>query len=144
MLENSTINTWSQRSTPQHTSLQHGPAQESATHPRMRLWAMDAWVPDSSILTDRVRLRAAMYEAATAGGLTVLGERFCDFENEAVTGVLVLAQSHLSLHTWPEYSLANIDLLSYGNTRGEGVLRAIEKKIGAVRTNIKCLSRGLE
>ena len=47
----------------------------------------------------------------------MLAERFCVFPNDAVTGVLVLAQSHLSIHTWPELSLANVDLLSYGDVR---------------------------
>ena len=83
----------------------------------MRLYTMDAWVSDPDVLTDEPRLRAALRAGARAGGATVLDETFCVFSNGAVTGVLVLAQSHLSLHTWPELSLANVDLLSYGDVR---------------------------
>ena len=68
----------------------------------MRLYTMDAWVSDPAVLTDEPTLRAALYAGARAGGAVVLGEEFCIFPNGAVTGVLVLAQSHLSIHTWPE------------------------------------------
>jgi S-adenosylmethionine decarboxylase len=119
------------------------PAEDVVVRPKMHLWAMDAWVPDETILTDRRGLRDVMYDAASLGGLTVLGERFCVFDNSAVTGVLVLAQSHLSLHTWPEYGLANVDLLSYGRANGEDVLHAIGQRLGARRVNVACVVRGL-
>ena len=88
----------------------------------MRLYTIDACVADPAVLTDEPTVRAALRAGAAAGGATVLGEEFCVFPNGAVTGVLVLAQSHLSLHSWPELSLANVDLLSYGDVDGEAVL----------------------
>jgi S-adenosylmethionine decarboxylase len=109
----------------------------------MRLWAMDAWVRHAEILTDLDRLNAILHEAAFAGGATVLGEKFCVFDNGAVTGVLVLAQSHLSIHTWPERRLANVDLLSYGDLGGEEVVRRIGRTIGADHMNVACLMRGV-
>lgn len=109
----------------------------------MRLWAMDAWVRDGTILTDRDRLRSILYTAAVDGGVTVLGEEFCVFDNGAVTGVLVLAQSHLSIHTWPEFSLANVDLLSYGDLRGEDVMHAIGRELDADHVNVACVLRGI-
>jgi S-adenosylmethionine decarboxylase len=111
--------------------------------PSMRLWAMDAWVRNASVLTDLERLRTIMYDAAEAGDVTVLGEEFCVFDNGAVTGVLVLAQSHLSIHTWPEFALANIDLLSYGDLRGADVIRWIGGWLDAERVNVACVLRGL-
>ena len=71
----------------------------------------------------RARLREILLAGAEAGGATVVGEEFHVFPNGAVTGVLVLAQSHLSIHTWPEFALANVDLLSYGHVRADEVLR---------------------
>jgi S-adenosylmethionine decarboxylase len=91
----------------------------------MLLHALDAWVGDAAVLTDAERLRGALYAGAAAGGATVVGEEFHVFPNGAVTGVLVLAQSHLSIHTWPEFSLANVDLLSYGDVRAGDVMRVI-------------------
>ena len=107
----------------------------------MRLHALDAWVGDPSVLTDGDRLRGALHAGAEAGGATVLGEQFCVFPNGAVTGVLVLAQSHLSIHTWPEFSLANVDLLTYGDVRGEEVLEVVCAELGAVRSRVTRIAR---
>jgi S-adenosylmethionine decarboxylase len=115
----------------------------AATELRMRLWTLDVRVGDEAVLTDRDRLREILYEAADLGGAIVVGEHFCVFGNGAVTGVLVLAQSHLSIHTWPERSLASIDLLSCGDLRGETVLHAIEQRLDVRQANISCLVREL-
>jgi S-adenosylmethionine decarboxylase len=109
----------------------------------MRLHALDAWVRRPAVLTNTDRVREILYAGAEAGGATVLGEKFCNFRNGAVTGVLVLAQSHLSIHTWPEYSLANVDLLSYGDLRGEVVLEAICDGLEVDRINLVCIPRSI-
>jgi S-adenosylmethionine decarboxylase len=110
----------------------------------MRLHALDAWVRSTSVLTDAEKIRQTLYAGADAGGATVLGEKFCVFPNGAVTGVLVLAQSHLSIHTWPEHALANIDLLSYGALRGETVLDAICERLDVERVNVTCIPRAID
>ena len=107
----------------------------------MRLHALDAWVRDNAVLTDVDRVARILRTAAEDGGATVLGEKFCVFPNGAVTGVLVLAQSHLSIHTWPEFSLANVDLLSYGTLRGEDVLEAICVELNVERMVLTSLPR---
>jgi S-adenosylmethionine decarboxylase len=104
---------------------------------------MDAWVSDPAVLTDEPRLRAALRAGAEVGGATVLGEEFCVFPNRAVTGVLVLAQSHLCLHTWPELALANVDLLSYGDVSGDDVLAEIRSWLSVTRASITCVPRGV-
>jgi S-adenosylmethionine decarboxylase len=109
----------------------------------MRLYAMDAWVRRPAVLVDVDTLRASLYAAAEAGGATVVGEEFFVFPNGAVTGVLVLAQSHLSIHTWPELSLANVDLLSYGNVRGEVVLAVLGQRLDVERVNVTRIERAV-
>jgi S-adenosylmethionine decarboxylase len=109
----------------------------------MRLYTMDAWVSDPAVLTDKPKLRAALHAGARAGGATVLAEEFCVFANGAVTGVLVLAQSHLSIHTWPELALANVDLLSYGAVRGHDVLAEIRSRLEVERAAVTCVPRAV-
>lgn len=111
--------------------------------PTMRLHTMDVWVRRAAALTDVERIKAILYEGADAGGATVLGEEFCVFPNGAVTGVLVLAQSHLSIHTWPEYALANVDLLTYGDMRGDKVLQSISERLDGVRADVTCIRRAV-
>ena len=109
----------------------------------MRLHAMDAWVRAASVLTDEDELRAVLHAAASAGGATVVGDEFYAFPNGAVTGVLLLAQSHLSIHTWPEFALANVDLLSYGDLRADEALNVICERLGAVRSRVTCIARAI-
>jgi S-adenosylmethionine decarboxylase len=109
----------------------------------MRLHALDAWVRDTAVLTDAGALRAILRAGAEAGGATVVGEEFHVFPNGAVTGVLVLAQSHLSIHTWPEFALANVDLLSYGDVRADEVLRVICERLDVTRSSVSSLRRAV-
>jgi S-adenosylmethionine decarboxylase len=94
------------------------------------------------VLTDRERIRTILHETALSGGATVVGEEFCVFPNDAVTGVLVLAQSHLSIHTWPERSLVNVDLLSCGDLPGEQMLRSVARQLRAEHVTITSVPRG--
>ena len=118
------------------------PLTHHATQP-MRLYAMDAWVRDAAVLTDAAALRDVLRAAADAGGATVVGEEFYAFPNGAVTGVLLLAQSHLSVHTWPELGLANVDLLSCGEIDGNVVLATIRARLDVERASVRCIQRSL-
>jgi S-adenosylmethionine decarboxylase len=109
----------------------------------MRLHAMDAWVRSAAVLTDEDELRAVLHAAASVGGATVVGEEFYAFPNGAVTGVLLLAQSHLSIHTWPELGLANVDLLTCGAIDGDIVLSTIRERLDVERASIRCIPRSL-
>jgi len=105
---------------------------------------MDAWVRDASVLTDADELRAVLQAAAAAGGATVVGEEFYAFPNGAVTGVLLLAQSHLTIHTWPELRLANVDLLTCGDIDGDVVLGVIRECLDVERSRVRCIQRALD
>ena len=118
------------------------PLADHTTRP-MRLYAMDAWVRDAAVLTDEGALSRVLHAAADAGRATVVGEEFYAFPNGAVTGVLLLAQSHLSVHTWPELALANVDLLSCGDIDGNVVLQTIRVRLDVERSRVRCIHRSL-
>jgi len=120
-----------------------GPLPAHHTTQPMRLYAMDAWVRDAAVLTDADELCDVLRAAAGAGGATVVGEVFYAFPNGAVTGVLLLAQSHLSIHTWPELRLANVDLLTCGDIDGGGVLETIRERLGVERASVRRIHRSL-
>jgi S-adenosylmethionine decarboxylase len=120
-----------------------GPSSANHTIQPMRLYAIDAWVRDAAVLTDADELNGVLRAAAADGGATVVGEAFYAFPNGAVTGVLLLAQSHLSVHTWPELRLANIDLLTCGDIDGGVVLDTIRERLDVERASIRCIRRSL-
>jgi S-adenosylmethionine decarboxylase len=127
-----------------HDHLHRLPVSRSFQHEtaiQMRLDTMDALVDDASVLVDREGLRATLYAAASAGGARVIGEAFHVFPNGGVTGVLLLAQSHLSVHTWPELLAANVDLLSYGDVNGEKVLDVVYERLGARGARVASVAR---
>jgi S-adenosylmethionine decarboxylase len=108
----------------------------------MRLYTLDVRVRDPAVLVDRGKLRAVLYAAADKGGARVVGEAFHVFPNGAVTGVLLLAQSHLSIHTWPELALANVDLLTYGDVDGELALAVVREQLDAFDGSVTVTGRG--
>ena len=108
----------------------------------MRLYTMDAWVHDPSVLVDHEGLRTLLHAAAKAGGAQVVGEAFHVFPNGAVTGALLLAQSHLTVHTWPEHGLLNVDLLSCGPVDGNAVFALIREGLGTRRARVSRVARG--
>jgi S-adenosylmethionine decarboxylase len=99
-------------------------------------YAVDVWVDDVSILTDEAALLDVLRAAAASGDALVLGESAHRFPNGAVTIVLVLSQSHLSVHTWPEHGAANVDLLTCGRLNGDRMIDYLERELKPVRCNI--------
>jgi S-adenosylmethionine decarboxylase len=65
------------------------------------------------------------------------------FPNGAVTLVLVLAESHLSVHTWPEEGLVAVDLFSCGSIDGLTVIDELVRRLGLERVRMQRLDRGL-
>jgi S-adenosylmethionine decarboxylase proenzyme len=62
---------------------------------------------------DNVQLVSeTMLEAARLAGATIIDERFHKFSPQGVSGVIVIAESHLSIHTWPELGYAALDLFT--------------------------------
>lgn len=73
-------------------------------------------LPESDLLVSSKRLGARCVAACEAAGLTVLGEHFYQFASfdplqaGGATGAVVLAESHLAIHTWPERAGATLDI----------------------------------
>ncbi|MDI3514119.1 MAG: adenosylmethionine decarboxylase [Gammaproteobacteria bacterium] len=71
--------------------------------------------PDGALLTRRAALEALCVTECRKAGLSPLGAYFHQFEDEqgqpaGVTGTVVLAESHLAIHTWPETGDATLDV----------------------------------
>ncbi|MDB4521851.1 adenosylmethionine decarboxylase [Gammaproteobacteria bacterium] len=67
-------------------------------------------------LNDVNFIRAAMVAAAEEAGATIVTETFHHFSPHGVSGAVIIAESHLSIHTWPEYGYAAVDLFTCGDT----------------------------
>ncbi len=65
-------------------------------------------------LNDVPRIESSMVEAATRAGATVINSDFHHFSPYGVSGVVIIEESHLAIHTWPEYQYAAVDLFTCG------------------------------
>jgi len=100
---------------------------------------------DASILGDLEALRTTLLEAAQASGAKVLGEFFKKFSGGGgVTGILAIAESHFSIHTWPEYGYAAVDLFTCGSQVDPWkAYEVVRKKMRPTRMYVKELKRGI-
>ncbi|MBC7113316.1 MAG: adenosylmethionine decarboxylase [Candidatus Methanomethyliales bacterium] len=67
---------------------------------------------DAKALDDLKAIEWAMERGAEDAGVKVVGKVFHKFSPQGVTGVVVIAESHLSIHTWPELGYAAVDLFT--------------------------------
>lgn len=65
-------------------------------------------------LKDEAFIRKVLQKAAQKANATVISTSYHKFTEEGVSGVIMLAESHLSIHTWPEYEYAAVDLFTCG------------------------------
>ena len=99
---------------------------------------------DKEVLNNLGFLRDAMVAAAVDCGATVMGESFHHFSPQGVSGVLVIAESHLSIHTWPEYGYAAADIFTCGTSvEPEKAAEALIEKLGAKNHSLTEIQRGL-
>ncbi|MDR7418776.1 MAG: adenosylmethionine decarboxylase [Armatimonadota bacterium] len=86
-----------------------------------------------------------LVRAAEIAGVTVWSISFHRFSPNGVSGVVVISESHLSVHTWPEYGYVALDIFTCGNTaKPEAAVQYAIKEFGASSMHITEVTRGLE
>ncbi len=107
------------------------------------LYAVDARLTPSAPVTDVPALAALATAAVRAASGQVLATSHVTFPNGAVTLVLILAESHLSIHTWPEDDHIAIDLFSCGAIDGNAVIAELSRSLRLDDVRTRALERGL-
>jgi S-adenosylmethionine decarboxylase proenzyme len=97
--------------------------------------------PDA--LDDVALVEQEMNHAARECGATIVQSSFHRFEPYGVSGVVVIAESHLAIHTWPEYRYASVDLYTCGGDIDPMVAyNVLKEKLGARTAEIQKINRG--
>lgn len=100
----------------------------------------------SGIVPERLRdcaaLESLLRAAASAAGAQVLHGHFHSFgPGQGVTGVLLLAESHISLHTWPEVGFAAVDIFMCGAAQPQRALDVIKDALQAAQCQLQSVRR---
>lgn len=98
---------------------------------------------DAGGLDDPALMERALREAVVAAGATLLHLHVHRFAPQGVSGVAVLAESHISAHTWPERAYGAFDIYTCGDCDPEAGAQALARAFGAGTVHMKILARGI-
>ena len=94
-------------------------------------------------LSDAAALERQLLAAADAAGARVLSAHFHHFgEGAGVTGVVMLSESHISIHTWPEHGYAALDVFMCGAARPERALDSLRAALAPASVRVTVVDRG--
>jgi S-adenosylmethionine decarboxylase proenzyme len=99
---------------------------------------------DRKILDDEESIALALHRAAEHAGATVVSKTFHRFAPQGVSGVVVIEESHLSIHTWPEKGYAAVDFYTCGECDPESAARFLRESLSAERIEVLAVRRGLD
>lgn len=96
----------------------------------------------SGLAQDKASLESLLRNAAAAGGAQVLSCHMHNFGNDGgITGVLLLAESHITVHTWPERNYAAFDIFMCGNCDADAAAAVISRSCPNETIEIKAIDR---
>lgn len=108
----------------------------AGTHVLLELWG-------AKYLNDPDYIKTVLEDAAKAAGATLLHSHLHHFSpSGGVTGVVMLAESHISIHTWPERDYAAIDIFMCGTCDPEDSVPVIEARLAPERMETQVIRRG--
>jgi len=99
----------------------------------------------SAELIDRVEdIRALLEGAVKHANLTKISSHYYQFKPHGATGVVLIAESHISIHTWPELGIATVDVYTCGDPQQcIAAMDYIVEKLKPARVDKKVFERGL-
>lgn len=89
------------------------------------------------------KIEEVMLAAAELSRATVIKHFFHEFYPYGVSGVVIIAESHFTIHTWPEYGYVAVDIFTCGDFDYQAALNYIKKKLETERCSVFQFQRGI-
>lgn len=93
------------------------------------------------LITDKDHVETMMLTAAKESGANIISSSFHQFSPQGVSGVIIISESHFTIHTWPELGYAAVDIFTCGyinnNMAIEILHEAFESKKSQIVMNIE-------
>ena len=104
---------------------------------------VDGWGSPGELLDDAGIIRASIMEAIAAGEASLIDLCVHQFSPQGVTATATLAESHIAIHTWPEYGYFAADLFFCGSGKPVEAMRFILRALQASEYKMTELERGV-
>ena len=99
---------------------------------------------NKEVLNDLEFLKNFLHEIAEKIGATVVNQAFHKFSPQGISAVVLIAESHICIHTWPEYNYASVDIFTCGNSiEPKDAINLIVEKLEAKESSFIELKRGV-
>ncbi len=102
----------------------------------------ELWVRDSRLIDDPDYVRESLLAACHKGGFSVIKIGTHAFSPCGVTGMVLLSESHMSIHTWPEHGYAAVDIFTCGGAAREA-LEELKRRLDVEHMDVQELDRGV-
>jgi S-adenosylmethionine decarboxylase proenzyme len=103
---------------------------------------VEIWEPSGVDLTDKDKIRAILMRAVKSSGSTLIRSYFHRLHPGGITGFLLLKESHISIHTWPEFDYAALDFFTCGQADSYKALAEVEKAFQPKTVKVTEILRG--
>jgi len=99
---------------------------------------------DSKTIGDVDAIEKIMIAAATKSKARIIDKKFHTFSPHGVSGTVIIAESHLVIHTWPEHGYCAVDIFTCGDAiDNAAALKVLEKSLGSKHSSAMEIKRGL-
>lgn len=99
---------------------------------------------DSDVINDVAKVEEILLKATKASRASIISHNFHKFSPHGVSGTVVIAESHVAIHTWPEYGYAAVDIFTCGDTIDPWIIQEnIKEAFDSKNISSMELKRGL-
>ncbi len=98
---------------------------------------------NKEILDSSEKLEQVFLEAARLAKATIIMSKFHHFSPFGVSGMIIIAESHFSVHAWPAEGYAAVDIFTCGKIKSRAAIKYITKELEAQNYKEKVLLRGI-
>lgn len=98
---------------------------------------------DPKIIEDNQKIEELMKQAAIEAKATIVASTFHHFNPWGVSGAVIIQESHLSIHTWPQYGYASVDVYTCGDINPWAAFEFLEKAFGSNHAESTEIPRGV-
>jgi S-adenosylmethionine decarboxylase len=105
---------------------------------------VDAWQAPEDLLNDPEGIRRALIDAISAGEATLIDLCVHQFSPHGVTATATLAESHIAIHTWPEYGYFAADLFFCGCGKPDEAMKLLQTALQAKQARVREIPRGFD